>query len=309
MFEVRSIFVSLGFFGALYCLLSLLVAASWRFARSMPRLSTAAHARLLYWLRISPLVGSLLVTVAFALPAFVLLEGPPDEDIGTYAFGLCALLLVSAGLLRVLTTQARTRRVVGDWMQDAAVLDAGVALPTYQSTAGAPPLLLFGVTTPTVLVSRGAVGLLSGEELRVAVRHEIEHMHSRDNLKKLLIHSCSFPGMAGLDRAWQEAAELAADDAAVSSHGEAVDLAAALIKLSSLAPVLPPAFTTGLVNAATSISVRVERLLAWEGNRRVGLQVQSWHLLPFLSVALSYAVVDYSQALIWTHRLTEWFVH
>jgi Zn-dependent protease with chaperone function len=309
MFELRSIFVSLGFFGVLYCLLSLLVAATWRFAGRMPRLSATAHARLLYWLRISPLVGSVLVTVAFALPAFVMLEGPPDEDVGTYAFGLCALLLVFAGILRVMTSRARTRRLVADWMQGAHVLDAGIALPTYQVKAGAPPLLLFGVATPTVLVSRGAVGLLSNEELRVSVRHELQHMHSQDNLKKLLIHSCSFPWMSGLDRAWQDAAELAADDAAVSNRCEAVDLAAALIKLSSLSPVLPPAFTTGLVNAVSSISLRVERLLAWDEKRGHGFQVRPWHVLPFVSVALSYAVVDYSQALMWTHRLTEWFVH
>lgn len=309
MFEVRSIFVSLGFFGVLYCFLSLLVAATWRFAKRMSWLSAGAHARLLYWLRISPLAGSVLVTVAFALPAFVMLEGPPDEDVGTYAFGLCALLLVFAGLFRVIRTRERTRRVVADWMQDAALLDAGIALPTYQATTGSPPLLLFGVATPSVLVSQSAIGLLSREELQVSVRHELQHMHSRDNLKKLLVHSCSFPGMAGLDRAWQEAAELAADDAAVSNREEAVDLAAALIKLSSLTPVVPPAFTTGLVNEVTSISLRVERLLAWQENRPAGFQVRSWHVLPFVSIALSYAVADYSHALMWTHRLTEWFVH
>jgi Zn-dependent protease with chaperone function len=309
MFEIRSLFVSLGFAGVLYCMLSLLVASTWRFTRHMPRLSACSHARLLYWLRILPLAASILVTLAFALPAFLMLEGPPDEDIGTYAFGVCALLLVGAGLLRVMSTRARTRRVLADWMQDATALDSGVSLPTLQAKPGAPPVLLFGVAAPTVLVSQGAVGLLTSEELRLSVQHEVEHMRSRDNLKKLIIHSCAFPGMAGLDRAWQEAAELAADDAAVSSRGEAVDLAAALIKLSSLAPVLPPAFTTGLVNSATSISLRVQRLLAWNENRSTAFHFRTWHLLPFVSVVICYAVVDYSQALMWTHRLTEWFVH
>jgi Zn-dependent protease with chaperone function len=309
MFELRSVFVSLGFFGVLYCFLSLLVAATWRFLRRMPRLSATAHARLLYWLRISPLVGSILVTLVFALPAFVVLEGPPDEDAGTYAFGVCALLLVFAGMLRVMTTRARTRRVEADWMQGATALEIDVPLRAYETMAAAPPLLLFGVVTPTVLVSRAAVGMLSREELQASVRHEAEHMRSRDNLKKLLIHTCSFPGMGSLDRAWQVAAELAADDAAVSSRGQAVDLAAALIKLSSLTPELPPAFTTGLVSAAPSISSRVERLLAWGENRGHGLQVRPWHALPFALITLSYAVVDYNQALLWTHRLTERFVH
>ena len=43
--------------------------------------------------------------------------------------------------------------------------------------------------------------------------------------------------MAKLESAWSEAAELAADDAAVSNLNDAVDLAAALVKLSRLVPV------------------------------------------------------------------------
>ena len=55
-------------------------------------------------------------------------------------------------------------------------------------------------------------------------------MQSRDNLKKLVFRFCPFPGMAGLESAWSQAAELAADDAAVSNLNDAVDLAAALVK-------------------------------------------------------------------------------
>ena len=97
---------------------------------------------------------------------------------------------------------------------------------------------------------------------------------------------------------------------AETSRGEAIDLAAALIKLSHLAPVqLPPAFTTGLVNAATSISLRVERLLAWDETQPGNLRRFMWYLLPFALATLSFVVVDYSQELLLTHRLTEWFVH
>ena len=80
-------------------------------------------------------------------------------------------------------------------------------------------------------------------------------------------------------------------------------------KLSDLVPVyLPPAFTTGLVNAPVSVSLRVERLLAWD-ETRMGRQIRWWYTLPFALVMLSYTVVDYGQALSLTHRLTEWFVH
>ena len=57
-------------------------------------------------------------------------------------------------------------------------------------------------------------------------------MRSRDNLKKALISATPFPGMSGIESAWREASELAADDAAVANRQNALDLAAALIKLS-----------------------------------------------------------------------------
>ena len=75
-------------------------------------------------------------------------------------------------------------------------------------------------------------------------------MRRRDNLKKLLLRFVAFPGMAGLEAAWLEATEMAADDAAVSNAGEALDLAAALIKLSRLGPVEAPVdLTAALVHS------------------------------------------------------------
>jgi Zn-dependent protease with chaperone function len=67
--------------------------------------------------------------------------------------------------------------------------------------------------------------------LQTALNHEVAHVSRRDNLKKLLLRFVAFPGMSGLETAWLEATEMAADDAAVSTAGDALDLAAALIKL------------------------------------------------------------------------------
>src|SRR5882672_11362949 len=74
--------------------------------------------------------------------------------------------------------------------------------------------------------------MLSDREVRAAVSHEKAHSLSRDNLKKAILNSLRFPGMANLEEAWQESSELAADDGAVSSRDEALNLAAALIKLA-----------------------------------------------------------------------------
>jgi hypothetical protein len=311
MFDIRGLLVSLGFFGVLYCLLSMLVVCIWRGANLLRGISARGFAHVLFGLRIFPLAASLLVTLAFALPAFLLLEsGVIDEDLGTLVFSVGSLLLLAAGVFRVMTAQARTSRVVADWMEGASIFDAGVTIPTYQAKPGIPLLLLFGVRRPAVLVSETTVALLSSDELRVSVRHEVEHMRSRDNLKKLIVHCFPFPGMAGLERAWQESAELAADDAAISNRGEAIELASALVKLSELAPVqATPAFTTGLADVSMSVNLRVERLLAWNENKGRGARSYGWYLLPLIFAAVWWAAANYSEGLSLTHRLTEWFVH
>jgi len=182
-------------------------------------------------------------------------------------------------------------------------------VPTLQAKRGMPPLLLYGVSAPKVLVSQAAVALLSHDELRVAVQHEIGHMRSRDNLKKLILHGASFPGMARLERAWQEAAEFAADAAAVSNHNDAVDLATALIKLCDSLPLREaPAFTTGLVNLSALVKPRVQRLLAWREASSTAVQRYWQYCLPLALVCTPYIVAHYGQALLFTHRATEWFI-
>jgi Zn-dependent protease with chaperone function len=309
-FGVRGVIVALAFFGVLYCLLSLLVAGTWRCLNPLRRRLDSGSAGLLFWLRAFPLAASAFITFAFAVPAFLLLEPRAiDEDLGTLAFGVCSLLLLAAGLFRVFTAHARTSRVVADWMDGADPMNACTTTPMFQVRSGVPPLLLIGVSSPRVLVSDSAVAMLSGDELRAAVRHEIQHVRSRDNLKKLILHCFPFPGMASLESAWQQAAELAADDAAVSNRREAVDLAAALIKLSDLAPLQDaPAFTTGLVNVSASVSLRVARLLSWRQNKAEHAHLLRYALFPTLA-ALLFTATHYGIALMFTHRLTEWFVH
>ena len=309
MFVFRATMVTLGFLGVLYCLLSLLVVCLWRPTSLLCRNSPVRLARVLFAFRVFPLLGAALVTLTFALPAFALLEGGADEDMGTVLFSVGTLLLFAAGLFRVWIAQAGASRTVAEWLEGARVLQVNAANLRLHAQHSLPPLLLYGVATPKVLVSEKAVALLSRDELQAAVRHEIGHVRSRDNLKKLIILGLPFPGMSGLERSWQETAEFAADEAAVSTSYEAIDLASALIKLSDLVPLQdPPLFTTGLVNIRALVKLRVERLLAWhEGSSRAA-QLRWWHLLPLVLVTLL-TVAHYGQALLFTHRMTEWLIH
>lgn len=312
MFALRGIAVSLTFFVLVYCLISALVAVAWR---SLPQRNAAERrvAALLFSLRVLPLVVSVVTTFAFVVPSFQLLEPRSiDEGIGTMplALGASALLLIAYGCFRVISAQTMTSRLVANWLQDAYLLDAPTEIVTSCSGRETPPLTLVGVRKPRVVVSESAIALLSHDELRIALKHERAHVQSRDNLKKLVFRFCPFPGMAKLESAWAEAAELAADEEAVSRLDEAVDLAAALIKLARLAPVnVAPTCTMGLVTG--SISFRVARLLAWneaEAGQSRQMRMRAWNVAPPVVASLLCVIATYGPALALTHEVTEWLV-
>lgn len=316
MFALRGIAVSLTFFVLLYCMLSALVAVGWRSLKLL-RATEQRLAGLLFALRVLPLTASIVITFAFVVPSFQLLEPRSinsDEGIGVMplALGVCALLLIACGCFRVITAQTRASRVVARWLEDARPLnvDAGTQTVTFCSRSEAPPLTLVGVRKPRVLVSESTVALLSHQELHIALNHELAHMRSRDNLKKLVFRFCPFPGMARLESAWSQTAELAADDAAVSNLDEAIDLAAALVKLCRLVPVdAAPVCTVGFMTG--SINARVARLLAWNesgAGKAHEISIRSWCVVPFVLAALSLVLVSYGPTLALTHKVTEWLV-
>jgi Zn-dependent protease with chaperone function len=316
MFALRGIAVSLTFFVLLYCFVSVLVAVAWR-SLNLLRAKEQSLADLLFALRVLPLVASALITFAFVVPSFQLLEPRSinsDEGIGAMplALGVCALLLIVCGCFRVIAAQIRTSRVVARWLEGARPLnvDAGAQTVTFCSRREAPPLTLVGVRKPRVLVSEATVALLSHDELHIALKHELAHMRSRDNLKKLVFRFCPFPGMARLESAWSQTAELAADDAAVSNLDDAIDLAAALVKLCRLVPVdAVPVCTVGFVTG--SIGARVARLLAWSesgAGKAHHIRIRSWYVIPSVLAALSLVFVSYGTTLALTHKVTEWLV-
>jgi Zn-dependent protease with chaperone function len=114
--------------------------------------------------------------------------------------------------------------------------------------------------------------------------------------------------MAKLESAWSQSAELAADDAAVSDQSEAIDLAAALIKLSRLVPVEgAPVHTMNFV--AGSLSLRVARLLTWdESSKSRRVRIRTWFVLPFAVAGSLLVTIAYSPVLGVTRELTAWLV-
>ena len=159
------------------------------------------------------------------------------------------------GALNALVAQRKTSRAVSGWLQNATAETHCYPVPLFRIRPPAPALAVAGGLSPRVFISDAAASLLDPPELETALKHEIAHVRRRDNLKKLLFRIFALPGMSALETAWSEAAEMSADDAAVSNTREALDLASALIKLSRFAPTHPDAvLTTGLAQSAGSVS-------------------------------------------------------
>ncbi len=310
IFAARGLLVSLAFFAVVYCPLSLLVVCMWRGIQRIARESVSKSPNLLFGLRIFPFTVSMAVTLFFAFPSFWLMErATPDEDGATFALAACSVVILGAGLFRVLRIQSRTARAVKQWLAKAKHIDGEIQTPMLSAARGAPPLILVGISRPRVMISDAAVAMLTDAEMRIAVQHEIGHARAWDNLKKTLISSTPFPGMDSLESAWRDAAELAADDTAVKNRQEALDLAAALLKLSRFIwQSRESVLATGLLSGSSSVSVRVDRLLNWQLAAHSFRRIWS-RTIPFFLLTLAVGIAaHYTAALVLTHHLTELLV-
>jgi len=315
MFATRGIAVSFSVFVMVYCVLSLAVCFTWRKVRLYSeKYPVRRMADLLFAVRMFPLVTAAIITAAFTVPSFLLLEPRTiDEPMGgvPLVLGLCGAFLGIFGVVNASLAVRRTSRTVATWATEAQPLNSAAPVPVLRISRTVPAMTAAGTLHPRVLLSGAAEFALTASELQTALNHELAHVHRRDNLKKLLLRLVAFPGMASLEAAWLEVTEMAADDAAVFSASEALDLASALIKLSRLGPVEPSAdLTAALVHSPGKVmNSRVERLLTWSDDRRVPAQSRSpWYGLTVAIVTVAVFAVTYSQLLVHVHTATEWLV-
>jgi len=311
MFALRLMGVMLSVFILAYCVLSLAVSGGWKFtARLWRPLAPARSADFLFGLRLFPLAAAIAITAIYVVPSYLVLEPAHiDEPLGPMLFVLAGggfAWLLSA-TLRAVAAQKRTSRVLSKWVQGAKGADHGAPFPVLRLPHQDPVLTVAGICVPRVLVSETAAAILTREELEVALRHEVAHIRHRDNLKKLLLRFAGFPAMAELESAWLEMSEMAADEAAVSSPSEALDLASALIKLSRFAPVQRShAFTSALLpESRASLTARLGRLFNWAAPQH---QKGTSHVLPSVAAIAFLAVLTYGPMLVGVHALTEWLV-
>jgi Zn-dependent protease with chaperone function len=306
MFLLRGAVVSLGVFFLAYVAATVTIACAWRAVgtRCPLRSDTA-----LYIVRMIPALCACALVALFTVPSFLYLEPRfTAETIGAGAFALAVggMMVVVAGCANTLRACHRTSQFVVLCLRQGRRMKTHAGIPVYEVPSGIPTLFVTGVWRPKLLVSSAALALLEPVEIEAAIRHESAHVNRRDNLKKLGLRCCPAPLLASLEHEWLKATEMAADDAAASDENSALDLAAALVKLSRAStPVATPELAMPLIpETGPSLRTRVERLLDWKPGAHRRSRMLRWLLLGSTMAVLGF---HYSWALTQMHDWTELF--
>lgn len=199
-------------------------------------------ANVLFIFRLLPTCIAVLLSLVFALPAFLLFEPKPSNDyIGSLQIALAAAGAVMMVLMLFRTIHAlhSSRSVEKYWLARSQKIHVpGLPLPTY-SVTGIPSLFVVtGIVHRRVFVSREILQEFSAGEMSAAAAHEMAHVRSCDNLKQLLLEITRPPAwlmkLGVSDDSWTDATEHAADHRALAAGNPPLQLASALLKVGKL---------------------------------------------------------------------------
>jgi Zn-dependent protease with chaperone function len=255
---------------------SLAARAAW----AARRRARGASAPCVLRFRLAPTVAAAAVALTVVAPAFLLFEPRGSGERMPWSLGLLALGGLALGVsavVRLAAELARTGRVVRAWRQTARrVALPGCPIAAFSVSTVFPVVAVAGVLRPRLFVSAALLRRLTEAELSVVVRHEMGHLRSRDNLKRLLL--CASVDIMSwtrwsrqLDERWHEAAEDAADDHAARATASArLDLADALLKVARLSGSLGLSCPASALFRGERVARRVRRLLANPVSARPG---------------------------------------
>lgn len=270
--------------------------------------------RFLLILRLFPAVFTTLLVAGLCVPSYLWLE--PDAETEAVGFWCLAAALLGAAIWTISISRG-VQAVVRSIRQSHQFEKTGIvkSLPGSRAVVIEERRAIFamcGVVHPQLFISRDVVDALSDEQVSSAVRHELAHRASRDNLKRLLLLLAPdmlpfVRGMRAFDRAWCKFTEWAADDQAVNGNPDrSVSLATALVQVARLGirpQTLPLA--TSLLGADQDMYDRVNRLLEASGpQQNRGTPVITCAALAVLSVAAAWSM---AQPATWSgvYRLLE----
>ncbi len=142
MFALRGVALSLSVFVLLYFSLSSAVCKGWRgFYLSVQRHRMHRVADWLFALRMLPFAASIVITLAFTIPSFLMFEprviAEPVGDI-PLVLGLAGAFLAIFGLAKAAVALLRVSRTVSVWTNDAEPLDFPSRIPVLRIRPGDP---------------------------------------------------------------------------------------------------------------------------------------------------------------------------
>jgi len=310
MYAVRALTVALSVFVLAGLAAHFAIMCAWPIIRRLVRtVAKPTLANSLFALQVAPAALACIVVACFAVPSFLRFEPiGAEEEVSAIALLLAGVgaVFVGAAIGRGIGSWKRTRRAASHWTTDSCGCVNHGGVTAYHAHASGV-LAVAGVGNQKLYISTDVASALTGDELDRAIAHEMVHIRRRDNLAKLAVLLCRLPGMNSIERAWLEAVEMTADERAVSSKSEALDLASALVKVSRLRTQELPDLALGFAATATApLSARVARLLAWQEVRRDRRPARL--TLASLGAIVCASALAYHPILVQVHTFTEWLV-
>lgn len=310
-YALHGVTIALVWFGLINVAVATIVAVA---ARYELRRETQRSAAFWLTLRLVPAIAAIAFVIALFAPSYWRYEPRAVEDLDTSLIigAVAAALLIAVAAVRGWRAWRRAASRARAWLRIARPIEIAGGIPVYEVPIEAPMMALAGVFRPRLLVTRGVVDALTGEELQAGIAHEIGHFRARDNLKRLAMRAApdvlvSTRTAAAIEARWASAAEHDADRAGAADNAARCALASALVKVARLTPLSTPlAEPISTLVDGGDIASRVHHLLDDHSPAaRVG------HL-PRLSTAVAIVgtvVLSYSSLLWLVHEATELIVN
>ena len=267
----------------------------------------------LYAWRTAPLWVSFGTVLLFTIPGFFSFEPREQQEaIGWVAWSGSAAgaALLAIGFWRTLAACREARSFQRQFFLQVTVTRTceGALIHVVRHETSA--IMVLGLFRPIVLVSSAALELLDEAELAAAVRHEIAHANTYDNLKKLVLGFCGFPGFQQLEKLWLQDAEIAADSAATYDDASALDLASAILKMARFPTTLKqPRLSQALASGSgAAITKRVERLITYPRSSAVQGSADKraiWGRICCVILGIGFVALNYFSLLARAQELSE----
>lgn len=279
--------------------------------RVAEHLKPRSAARLLFLLRTSPWILTLLAVLGFCIPSYLWLEPEATgERVGVICMilALAGVAICASAVIRACGAVRGTVRYLQHCQNHGyKVSMRGETSPALLLEDKAPVLAVAGVFRPQLVISQRVMHELSAEEREAALRHEQAHCTSGDNLKRFLILLSPdlFPFMrtfGSLERAWSRFTEWAADDQATEGDPQqALSLASALVRVAKMGSKPHLGYLScSLLGGDRDLSQRVDRLLRPQAKSRKPVR----EFIPLLTGAGALVISAVLVITLWPGSLT-----